>query len=106
VLPVVLPQLQGEYCWTVNVTANINTTAANNGTITLADWATANNIMVDAAPKTTYTACFYKRAEQAAATLTYDMCRTGKREYACRARRDRNNWRTGCDYDLYSYIEV
>lgn len=82
--PLLLALPQGEYCWTVNVTANINTTAASNGTLTLADYATANTMTVDAAPKASYTACFYKRAEQATANLTYDMCRLGKREYACR----------------------
>jgi hypothetical protein len=79
---------QGAYCWEVNVTAQIagdaavtNVTSGSTTTpTTITNWAAANSMTFSQPAVETYKVCFVKRAAQASAELTHDMCKTGKRE--------------------------
>lgn len=79
---------QGAYCWEVNVTASVrgdaattNVTVGNTTTPTsITQWAADNTMTFSQPAVETYKVCFVKRTPQATAELTYDMCKTGKRE--------------------------
>jgi hypothetical protein len=62
--------------------ATTNVTVGNTTTPTpITTWAGDNAMTFSQPAVETYKVCFVKRTPQASAELTYDMCKTGKREW-------------------------
>jgi hypothetical protein len=72
--------LQGEQCFVLEATANIDTSQITNDLgQSLTEWAAANNYNLKSQARATKRMCFYKLLQKKpAANVTYSMCRTGR----------------------------
>ena len=74
--------LQGEYCFVLEATANIDTSQITNDLgQSLTDWAADNSLKLKSQARASKRMCFYKLLQKTpAANVTYSMCRTGRCE--------------------------